>query len=108
MAESNERRTAERFPVNSQTACTFLSPVLEDFGPVRIKNVSGEGIGLVTGQKLEPGLLLAVTLVNPSKSFAKTMMVRVMHVTPQPGATFLVGGAFETPLTYDELCAMVM
>jgi hypothetical protein len=36
------------------------------------------------------------------------MMVRVMHVTSQQGGTFLVGGSFETPLTYDELCAMVM
>ena len=108
MSDASERRTSERFPVNSQTACTFLSPVLEDFGSVRIKNVSSEGIGLVVGQRLEPGLLLAVTLANPGKPFVKTMMVRVMHVTPQQGGTFLVGGSFETPLTYDELCAMVM
>jgi|GEM_PF-4523290 len=57
---------------------------------------------------LERGLLLAVGLANQSKSFAKTVLVRVMHVTPQPGGTYLVGGTFETPLTYDELRAMVM
>ena len=103
MSEQNDRRVSERFPVNAQTACDFLSPVLEDFGAVRIKNVSTEGIGLIVSQQMERGLLLAVSLANRSKSFAKTMLVRVMHCTPQPGGTYLVGGTFETPLTYDEL-----
>ena len=108
MAEPEDRRAQERFPVNADTACDFLSPVLEDFGPVRIKNVSSEGIGLLVGHKIHAGLLLAVTLVNRSKSFSKTVLVRVMHVTPQPGGTFLVGGTFAAPLTYDELRTMVM
>lgn len=108
MAEPNDRRAVERFPVNAQTACDFASPVLEDFGPVRIKNVSTDGIGLIVSQQLERGLLLTVGLANRSKSFAKMVLVRVMHSTPQPGGTYLVGGTFETPLTYDELCAMVM
>jgi len=108
MVDPKDRRVAERFPVNAQTACNFLSPVLEDFGPVRIKNVSNEGIGLMVGHKLEPGLLLAVSLANPAKSFAKTLLVRVAHVTPQAGGAYLVGGTFETPLTYDELKTLVM
>jgi len=105
---ARDRRAVERFPVNSDTACDFLSPVLEDFGPVRIKNISNDGIGLVVSRKLEAGLLLSVNLVNRSRSFTKTMLVRVVHVTPQPGGTFLIGGTFKTPLTYEELTAMVM
>lgn len=108
MAEGSERRVAERFPVTSDTVCTFLSPVLEDFPPGRIKNVSSDGIGMILTEKVSAGLLLAVTLANPSRGFAKTMMVRVVHVTPQPGGTYLVGGTFETPLTYEELRCMVM
>lgn len=108
MVDPKDRRSAERFPVNAHTACNFLSPVLEDFGPVRIKNVSTEGIGLMVAHKLEPGLLLAVGLANEDKSFAKTVLVRVAHVTPQPGGTYLVGGTFEIPLTYDELRTLVM
>ncbi len=108
MAEPNDRRAQERFPVNSDTACDFLSPVLEDFGPVRILNVSPDGIGLITGHKLHVGLLLAVTLVNRAKSWSKTVLVRVAHVTAQHGNTFLVGGTFNTPLTYEELKTMVM
>jgi hypothetical protein len=108
MAEGSERRGAERFPVNNDTACTFLSPVLEDFPPVRIQNISNSGIGLIVSDRLAAGMLLAVGLANPTRSFAKTVMVRVVHVTPQAGGTFLVGGSFETPLTYEELRSMVM
>jgi hypothetical protein len=35
------------------------------------------------------------------------MLVRVVHVTPEHGV-FLVGGTFNTPLTYDELTTLVM
>ena len=108
MGDPRDRRAVERYPVNIDTKCTFLSPVLEDFGPVRIKNVSSEGIGLIVGRKLEPGLLLAVTITNPTKPFNKTLMVRVMHVTEQAGGSYLVGGAFTTALAYDELTTMVM
>ena len=108
MPEPSDRRAVDRFPVNAQTVCEFLSPVLEDFGAVRIKNVSTDGIGMIVNHKLEAGLLLAVTLANPSRSFAKTLLTRVMHVTPQPGGAYLVGCEFQTPLTYDELTTMVM
>jgi PilZ domain-containing protein len=108
MAEPADRRAAERFPVNANTSCNFLSPVLEDFGSVRIKNISNEGIGLIVTEKLQPGLLLAVGLINTERQFNKTLLVRVMHVTAQPGGTFLVGGSFVNPLTYDELKTMVM
>jgi hypothetical protein len=42
-----EQRKAERFAVNADVACSFASPVLEDFGPVKIKNISMVGVGLV-------------------------------------------------------------
>jgi hypothetical protein len=104
----NEQRAAERYPVNANSACVFVSPVLEDFGPVKLVNISTDGVGLVSGQALQVGLLLAVKVVNPNKKFARTMLVRVVHVTPQPGGSYLVGGQFETALTYEELCILVM
>jgi hypothetical protein len=53
-------------------------------------------------------MLLVIKLVNSDKKFTKTMLVRVVHATPQASGTFLVGGTLETPLTYEELCALVM
>jgi hypothetical protein len=107
MSDPIDRRAAERIPASTDTSCGFVSPVVEDFGPAKVKNVSMEGIGLIVTRRVEPGSLLAVSLANKAHGFAKTVLVRVMHVTPQPGA-FLVGGTFNVPLTYQELAALVM
>jgi hypothetical protein len=107
MAERGERRATERFPAGPGATCEFVSPVAEDFGPAKIKNVSLEGVGLLLSRPVEAGELLAVTLANPSKGFAKTVLVRVVYAQAQHGGC-IVGGNFETPLTYEELTALVM
>ena len=86
----------------------FASPVLEDFGPVKLKNVSLKGVGLVTGERLSIGLMLAVKLANHAMKFSKTALARVVHVTPMPGNSFLIGCEWDTPLTYDEFKFFVM
>jgi len=93
--------------VNSETACTFVSPVLQDFGPGRIQNISMDGIGLLLTSRVEPGTMLAVTLVNAARGINKTVLVKIAHATAQPGGC-LVGGTFSPPLTYQELTALVM
>ena len=108
MGTTAERRAAERLTVNMNTVCDLLSPVLEDIGGARIKDVSNSGIGLIVNHKLEPGMLLAINIANATRSYSKTMLVRVMHVLPQAGNTYLIGGTFQTLLTYDELKTMVM
>jgi hypothetical protein len=107
MPDPAERRAGERFQVNADTTCSFVSPVVEDFGPAKIKNLSMDGIGLLMTRRVEPGSLVAVTLTNPAKGFVKTVLVRVAHATPQPGGC-LVGGTFNAPLSYQDLTAMVM
>jgi len=107
MPEPINRRATERFAVNASTSCSFLSPVVEDFGPVKIKNIAMDGIGLLLAQRLEPGSLLAVSLSNSARSFTRTVLVRVAHVTPDHG-TYLMGGSFTTPLTYEELSKLVL
>jgi hypothetical protein len=107
-AYPEEKRGAERFAVAAAVDCSFASPVLEDFGKVKIKNISSTGVGLIITETLAPGMLLAIRLVNPAKNFSKTMLVRVIHVTPQASGSYLVGGTLDTPLTYEELCALVM
>lgn len=108
MADFSDKRAAERFPINANSSCDFVSPVLEDFGPVKVKNVSSDGVGLISSQRLDAGLMIVVNLINPSKKISKTMLTRVVHCTLLPGGSFLIGGQFVTPLTYDELCVFVM
>ena len=69
MSGPADRRRTERFPVNATAACTFLSPVVENFGPVKIKNISTDGIGLVVMRRVEPGTLLTLTLANALAQF---------------------------------------
>jgi hypothetical protein len=107
MTERVERRTVERFPAGMDATSTFVSPVVEDFGPVKVKNVSLDGVGLLLSRQVEAGTLLAVTLANSTKGFAKTVLVRVNHAQPQPGGC-MVGGNFLTPITYEELTFLVM
>ena len=108
MPDPKDQRASQRFPPNGNSGCDFASPVLEDFGPVRLKNLCLEGVGLIVPERLEPGLLLAVNLVNQAKGFSRTYLVRVVHSTVQPGGTYLIGGTFANPLTYEELCMFVM
>lgn len=108
MEDPSDRRQSERFPVTADTTCHFAGQVAEDLGSVRIKNVSMEGIGLVVGKSVKPGAVLVVGITNKAKSFNRVMLVRVVHVTAQVGGTFLVGGTFETPLTYQDLTTLVM
>src|SRR5262245_43786639 len=107
MVDPNDRRAAERLQAGADAVCTFVSPVVEDFGAAKIKNVSMDGIGLVVSRKVEPGALLTVTLAHAQRGFSKIVLVRVVHVTPQVGG-FLVGGTFSAPLTYQELTTLVL
>jgi len=106
MAEA-DRRAAERIAVNSKTACSFVSPVVEDFGKALVRDISLSGIGVIVSKKVAVGSLLVVELVNEAKSVSRSMMVRVAHVTTVNGG-FLIGGEFTSPLTYQELTSFVM
>jgi len=107
IADSADRRASERIPVTKGTSCAFVGRMVDDVGPVKIRDVSLQGIGLVLMRSVPVGTVLAVGLSNPDKGFARTMMVQVAHVTPIPGG-FLVGGSFTEPLTYQEFTTLVM
>ena len=107
MPDPADRRAAERFAVNVDTSCTFISPVVENFGPAKLTSLSMAGIGFFMGSRVEKDALVAITLENRGKGFSKTVVVRVAHATHQLGG-WLVGGTFVTPLTYQELTILVM
>lgn len=104
---TTDRRAAERYPVNAGACCACAHPVVEAAGPVRIRDMSMDGVGLLLTRRVEVGALLAVGLAHPAKGLSKTVLVRVGHVTPSAGG-YLVGGSFETPLTYQKMTALVM
>ncbi len=107
MADPTDRRGAECFPVNADACCPFLSPVEETHTPVKIRDISMAGIGLLISRRIEPGALLALTLSNPARNFTKTVLVRVVHATTLHG-NYLIGGTFTVPLTYQEMTTLVL
>jgi hypothetical protein len=107
MPDPADRRAAERLAVTSEASCTFAARLIEDLGPVKLVNVSLEGVGLLTSRRIEPGTKLAITLANAAKGFSKTVVVQVAHSTPQLGS-HLIGGTFEVPLTYAEMSVLVL
>lgn len=107
MAGPADRRASERMSVNAGTRVGFVARVVDDIGPVKIRDVSLEGIGLLLSKSVPVGTGLVMGLFNPDKGLSRTVIVQIAHVTPIPGG-FLAGGTFTEPLTYQELTTLVM
>jgi hypothetical protein len=107
MPDPADRRAAERFPINADSNCSFVAQVVESVGPVKIRDISLDGIGFLMSRSPAVGALLAITLSNPARNFTKTVLAQIAHVTPHVG-NHLVGGKFTSPLTYQELTILVM
>src|SRR5262245_22053147 len=78
-----DQRSTERYKVNSNTACDFASPVLEDFEPVNVVNISTTGVGFTTTEKVQVDLVFIIRLVNPPRKFARLALIHVAKVSPQ-------------------------
>lgn len=107
MADQSDRRASQRMAVTAGTSCSFAGRVVDDVGPVKVRDVALDGIGLILLKRVEVGTVLAVGLSNAEKGLSKTLVVHVAHVTAVPGG-FLVGGTFTPQLTYQELTSLVM
>jgi hypothetical protein len=70
--------------------------------PARVMNISTDGIALHSGENFPPGTVLIIGLQGHT-SKEHRVQVRVVHSSPQPNATWLIGGAFVTPLDLEEL-----
>jgi hypothetical protein len=107
MAESADRRASERIPVSAGSTCLVAGRIVDDVGPVKIRDVSLDGIGLVLSKTIQAGTVLLINLANKSKNYSRLMKVKIVHVTPINGG-FLAGGSFAEPLSYQEFTMLVM
>ncbi len=106
--KSIDRRQTHRYQVSSGTGCDIALQVLDDIGTVRVRDVSTIGIGLLVDRAIEPGTVLVLALRNQAQSFSKTTIIEVCHSTPLDNGSYVLGGEFLIPLTYDEMRAMIM
>ena len=102
----NERRAAPRRQADLRVTCY---PAIGGPGagrPVRVRNLSRTGIGLIVDRHWAPGMALSVALPLPEGG-TRPITARVIHATAQPGGSFLVGCAFDVPLTDEEMHALL-
>jgi hypothetical protein len=102
---AEERRASARYAADLDAACRAVAAARPDAWRARVFNISAAGVGLVLGRRVEPGTLLALDLPNPASGCARTLMARIIHATPGPGGTWLVGGSFLRRLDADVLRA---
>jgi hypothetical protein len=92
-----ERRAAPRRPSELKVYCCPVGGMLTERRQVRLRNVSRQGLALITDRRWAPGTVLAVELPLAERPIA--VRAKVVHATAQPGGTFLVGCMLDNALT---------
>ena len=104
-SQERERRIAVRYVPNQQTSCQLVVGLGCRVWQAPIRNLSECGIGLLLDQQLEPGILLALELHNPSQPLCRTLLAVVVYAEPDPQGDWLIGCQFASLLTEGELQA---
>jgi hypothetical protein len=106
-----ERRVRVRYPTDRELMCQPGDGRLDQVWWLgRVADISTTGIALVLQQlrqKFPAGTLLTVELQNWAGDVSRTLPTRVVHMTPNPEGGWLLGCAFEKPLTEEDLKALL-
>ncbi len=106
--QCRERRAAVR---HATTMAASYHPIpVPAFGPscpARIWDVSLDGVALIVPHSYEPGSLLSVVPEVLPESLSPALEARVLRVTPHGDGLWMAGCEFLTPLTPEELHALL-
>jgi hypothetical protein len=102
-----ERRQKTRFQCDVPTACVVISLVEPVLLPVRIRNVSQRGLGLLVSTRVAPGSFIAVKVQGPRQKAPCILRARVIHATFLADVrVWLIGCVFRSELRKEELGQM--
>jgi len=102
-----ERRRSLRQLCDLPTACVVISLIEPVLLPVRIRNISPRGIGLLVSNRVAPGSFLAIKVQGPRQKAARILRARVVHATFQPeNRTWLIGGTFVEELRKEDMAVL--
>jgi hypothetical protein len=102
-AQKRERRASVRLESNAKGHCQSLSLRRETGWEAVVRDISCSGIGLLLPRRFEVGTLLAIELAEKVEGKKHLLIARVAHATQQPEGNWLIGAAFMSPLTEDEV-----
>lgn len=98
-------RVYERHECDLKTSCqppSFLGGQ-EPHWSGEVRNISQDGLALVLRRRYEKGTGLAVELPGSDPQRPFTVFVRVIHVLAQPDGSWLLGCAFVSRLSEEEV-----
>ena len=102
-AADGERRDTTRQPCRWVSA-HFSYPSYEHLW-AKVRDVSPEGVGLLTSGPIEPDTPLVLELTRAADPGVWAVPVRVVHATGDGIGNWVIGCAFEAPLAEEDLAA---
>lgn len=104
---SRERRDQERQPLRRSQTCRLLRAVESGPWSAIVRDITQEGVGLITNQPFDAGTIIDVRLpVRAGDNLGMPRLVRVQHTSHRRGKVFQVGAEFLTKLTREELASI--
>lgn len=102
-----DRRALVRYPCIQETSCHFIVSSRYESQWARVHDVSTGGVGLAMERQIEPETLLLVELRTERGRYARGVLARVVHATPQADGTWFIGCSFVHRLSDTELEALL-
>jgi c-di-GMP-binding flagellar brake protein YcgR len=100
---TEERRTWIRYVCDLVTICQPTTKAQTEPFLARVRNISQGGINLVVDQCFESGSILSVELPDSDGKPTCTLLMCVIHCTPQAGGDWALGCSFVRELSDDDL-----
>jgi hypothetical protein len=109
MSLSAEFRVHERRTCGIETACQPIAARGESniSWAAEIHDVSVAGLGLVLKRRFERGVGLAIDVPETPTAPADTLLTKVVHVSDLPDGRWLLGCAFVSQLSEDEVQRLI-
>jgi hypothetical protein len=101
-----ERRAWIRVAANLDVSCQATGGPKDGGWPGNVADISAGGVGLLLQHRFEGGAELVIELASRAGAFRRTVRARVVHARMVMAAgdpRWLMGCAFDQPLTQDEL-----
>jgi hypothetical protein len=101
-----ERRQGPRYPSAPRVACAVLPTLGNGVWRADVQNVSAGGVRLRVvqpGCPLRPERVLELKLTSPALGTPLAVRLRLTHAAEAAGGDYKVGGAFDRPLTPQQL-----
>jgi hypothetical protein len=106
---SNRRGQAPRFQTKLRAPCRLRRAIGTETWYAVVRNVSCEGIGLLSNRPFKARMLLAIELPTREGKFQPPKAMCVKHARLVPGTTWwALGGVFANRLTDDEVRALLV